>query len=291
MKAGTLVELGKATFRQVRKDKIYRLGASLAFFTVLTLVPLFVFASAFIAHVLGHRAAMEQTVRQVEETFGKPLGQVFAQMFHETHSPLAAGLSTFVGIATLVYGVFRAFGELEGSLNVIFGVSVQQEPGLWGTIRKRFLSVQVIVGALLFLFVSLLAPVAFHALADWLADVLLGGPLLWRAVHAVIVYWVVLLLFALIYKVMPDARIAWKDVWVGAGLTALLFLVGKFFLSEYLREESLPASYGVARSVLVMLLWVYYSCELLLLGAAFTRAYAERFGDGVAPADNAVRRA
>jgi membrane protein len=288
MKAG-VIRLARDTFRDWRNEEVFRLGAAVSFYTVLSLVPLFILSMTVVSRFFGQRTATDQALHGIQATLGVPLGDVLARMLNEAPNPVARSMATVLGLITLLFASFRTFGELEAALNIIDHVKKKAKPGLWPVLRKRFLSLQVILGGLLFLVVSMLGPLMFAILTTSITEHLWGGPLLWQAAHAVLAFAFLWLLFVLIYKLMPDATIAWRDVAVGAALAALLFTGGKYLLSFYLSRKSITTGYGVAWSMMVLLLWVYYACQSLLFGAVFTRVYAEHYGQGIQPAQDAKR--
>jgi membrane protein len=188
----------------------------------------------------------------------------------------------------LLVGASGVFGQLQASLNTIWGVKPKPGRGVFGIIQDRLLSFgfTLVVGFLLL--VSLLLTAGMALMADWIGGLMPGSEALAYILNIVLSLSMITLLFATIFKFLPDAKIAWHDVWIGAFLTALLFTIGKFALGIYLGKSGVASSYGAAGSLIVLLLWVYYSSQILFFGAEFTQVYANRFGLRVAPADNAV---
>ena len=198
-------------------------------------------------------------------------------------------LATVIGVVLALFGASGVFGQLQDALNTVWGVKAKPGGGVWGFLRSRFLSFALVAGICFLLLVSLALESVLKGFSHWVQSLLPGGIVL-----ALIVYWifdltVVIFLFAVIFKYLPDAEIEWRDVWIGAGMTAILFAVGKWALGLYLGSGSAASAYGAASSLITLLLWVYYSAQILLFGAEFTQVYASAAGRGIAPARYAVR--
>jgi membrane protein len=199
-------------------------------------------------------------------------------------------VATIVGVVVLVLGASGVFAELQDSLDTIWKVTPKPGLGLWTVVQDRLLSIVVVLGTGFLLLVSLVISAALTAAENYLtplAERLPGGPSLWAFVNRLFSLAFITLLFALIYKLLPDARIRWRDVWVGAVGSALLFTLGKWLIGLYLGQSKLTSAYGAAASVIVVLTWVYYSAQILLFGAEFTRAYARHMGSHVTPTEHA----
>ena len=189
---------------------------------------------------------------------------------------------------TLLFGASGVFGQLQASLNAIWGVQPKPGRGILGIIQDRILSFGFILVVGFLLLVSLLLTAAIALVGEWFGGMVPGIEILALILNSVLSLVVITLLFAMIFKFLPDAKIAWHDVWIGAFITAALFTVGKFALGLYLGKSGVSSSYGAAGSLIVLLLWVYYSAQILLFGAEFTQVYANRFGSHVAPSTNAI---
>jgi membrane protein len=258
------------------RDDCLMLGAALAYYTIFSLAPILVIAIAVAGALFGARAAQGEIVGQIRTLVGDE-GAIAIQSLIESASRQEAGaLATFIGLAVLLFGSTSAFSQLQSALNTIWEVKPEAHSGIWDMIRARFLSFTAVLGTGFLLSVSLVLSAAGAAFArfGWgrmpaigqmleLADFL--GSML---VHT--------LLFAMIFKLLPDAPIRWRDVWVGAGVTAGLFFVGKLAIGLYLGASQVGAAYGAAGWVILILAWVYYSAQIVLFGAEFTRAYATR---------------
>jgi membrane protein len=210
-------------------------------------------------------------------------------MVQNANAKPATGLvATLIGFLTLLFGASGVFGQLQTSLNAIWGVQPKPGRGVLGIVRDRFLSFGfiLVVGFLLLVSLFLTALIAF--VGHWFSGMAPGMETLAQILNSVLSLAVITLLFAMIFKFLPDAKIAWRDVWIGALITAALFTAGKFALGLYLGKSGVASSYGAAGSLIVLLLWVYYSAQILFFGAEFTQVYANRFGSHVRPTDNAV---
>jgi len=188
-----------------------------------------------------------------------------------------------------LFGASGVFGQLQDALNTIWGVKAKPSGGIWGFLRSRFLSFTMIGGVCFLLLVSLTLESVLKAFSHYVQSVLPGGIVIAMTVYLIFDFGVIVLLFAMIFKFLPDAKIQWRDVWIGAFITAILFGIGKWALGFYLGSGAAGSAYGAASSLITLLLWVFYSSQILLFGAEFTQVYAERAGGGMKPDEYAVR--
>jgi membrane protein len=270
------------------EDQAPTLGAALAYYTVFSLAPLLIIAIAIVGLVFGQEAAQGQIFEQLRGLLGEASAKAMQDMVQNANAKPATGVvATLIGVVTLLFGASGVFGQLQTSLNAIWDVEPKPGRGILGLVRDRILSFGFILVVGFLLLVSLLLTAAVAVVAQWF-----GMPpameTLAQILNFVLSLAVITLLFAMIFKFLPDAKIAWHDVWIGAFITALLFTVGKLALGLYLGKSGVGSSYGAAGSLIVLLLWVYYSSQILFFGAEFTQVYANRFGSHVAPADNAM---
>ena len=285
-----ILSLGKATAKGWDDHKVSRLSAALAYYTLLSLAPLLIVVVSVTGLVFGQQGAREHLAAQLEGLAGATASRAIQDILANAQSPRAGIWGTIVGLGGLLFGASGVFGELQDALNVVWSVEPKPGRGMWGVIRDRFFSFTMVLGVAFLLLVSLVLSTALAAIGHVLTDTLPGGESLWHLINAGISLAVFASLFGLIYKVIPDVKLAWRDVWVGGLFTALLFTVGKTLLGLYLGKSSMTSPYGAAGSVVLLVVWVYYSAQILFLGAEFTRAYAVRDGSPVQPADNAVIR-
>lgn len=282
-------ELFQETFSEWSKDKASRLAAALSYYTIFSVAPLLVIAIAVAGLVFGRKAATDQIVYEIRGLVGDQGAQVIQTILQNASKTTSGILATVVGIATLLLGASGAFGQLQDSLNTIWEVKPKAGRGVKGVLRDRFLSFSMVLVIGFLLMVSLLLSALLSGLGKFLSDLLPMSSMVMQAINFGISFGVTTVLFALIFKVLPDAYVRWRDVWVGAAVTALLFSLGRFLIGLYLGRASVSSAYGAAGSLVVVLLWVYYSAQILFLGAEFTQVYAKKFGKAIVPKPNAER--
>jgi membrane protein len=281
-------QLVKETFDEWDRDKASRLAAALAYYTAFSLAPILVISIAIAGMVLGERAAHGEIVAQLEGLVGTEGARLIEQMIAASRKPSQSIPATAVGFAVLVFGATGAFGELQESLNTIWEVKPRPGRGWRGLVRDRLFSLTMVLGTGFLLLVSLVLSAALAGVGAYLNGLLLLPEPLLHVFNLVLSLALVTLLFALIFKVVPDAKIAWRDVWIGAAITALLFTLGKFVIGLYLGKSTIASSFGAAASLAILLIWIYYSAQILFIGAEFTQVYATRFGSRIRPARGAV---
>ena len=270
-------------------DQAPALGAALAYYSVFSLAPLLIISIAIAGLVFGREAAQGQIFDQLRGLLGDASGKAMQDMVQNASAkPATSMVATLIGTVTLLFGASGVFGQLQASLNAIWGVEPKPGRGILGIFQDRILSFGFILAVGFLLLVSLILTAAIAFVGQWVGDIIPGIETLIQTLNAVLSLAVITLLFAMIFKFLPDARIAWHDVWIGALITAALFTVGKFALGLYLGKSGVASSYGAAGSLIVLLIWVYYSAQILLFGAEFTQVYANRSGSHVAPSSNAV---
>jgi membrane protein len=282
-------ELVRDTVTEWSQDRVPRMGAALACYSAFSVAPLVLLVIAVASRIFTEDQVREAILGELTRTFGEPVARTVAGIVTNAEHTGSATTATVVSILTLLFGASGVFGELQDSLNSIW--KVQPKPGrAWLTIlRERFFSFTMVLGTGFLLLVSLTISTALSVMGAYFTHLLPGGAGLWHAVNWVVSFVFIMSVFALIFKEVPDVKVAWRDVWVGAALTALLFTLGKYLLAMYLGLASTTSAYGAAGSLVAFLLWVYYSAQILLFGAEFTRIYARKRGDRAPPADNAVK--
>ena len=277
------------TFSEWSEDRAPRLGAALAYYTVFALAPGLVMIIALAALFLGEDAAKGQILGQVEDLIGFAGAQAVQAAIESARTGGGSLLATGLGAATLVFGLWGVFGELQDALNTIWGVTTRPGHGLMGAIRERFWSFPMVVGLGFLLLVSLAASAGLVAFGKLFARLLPFPVAMLETATAVLSFVIITFMFALIYKLLPEVNVPWRSVWIGAAVTALLFTAGKSLIGLYLGRSSAASVYGAAGSLIVILLWVYYSAQIVFLGAEFTKVYSRRVGAVEASAANAVR--
>jgi membrane protein len=268
-------------------DRAQRLGAALAYYTVFALAPTIVIVIAVAAIVLGHEAARDEILRQIHELVGEQGAKAVESLIASARDPGASSKAIGLGLITLVFGLWGVFGELQDALNTIWGVTPKAGRGVLDVIRQRFWSFALVVGTGFLLLVSLAISTWISMLTKyfWYLLPLPGAAL--QAANTVVSFGVITMLFALTFKLLPDVDIAWRDVWLGAAVTALLFTIGKLVIGLYLGKSGVASAFGAAGSLVVILVWVYYSAQILYFGAEFTKVWTRRRGSGFTPQDNA----
>jgi membrane protein len=278
--------LNEAAFKWV-EDRGQRLGAALAFYSVLSLAPLLVVVMAAAGAVFGEKAASGEIVSQIEGLTGHDGAIVIQDLLTHAHRPKEGLLATILGRITLLLGASGVFGELQDSLNLIWRVEAKPGRNLHALLRDRFLSFVMVFGTAFLLIVSLAISAVLAAAEKFLGGLITGFDLVLPALGTLISLSVLTILFATIFKVVPDARISWRDVWVGGAVTALLFTAGKFLFGLYLGRSGIASAYGVAGSLVVLIIWTYYSAQILYFGAELTHVAAKRRGSRTVAARNA----
>jgi membrane protein len=278
----------KETASDWKDDNASGLAAALAYYTLLSIAPLVVLAVAIAGLAFGEEAARGQISQQLSTVVGAQAGESIESIASSAHAPSAGVLSSIIGVVVLLFGASGVFGELQTSLNTIWEVEPKPGRGILGVIKDRFFSFTMVVGVAFLLLVSLVLSAAIAGLGRFLENALPGGEALWTVLNVAISLGIITLLFALIFKVVPDAKIRWHDVWVGAFVTAVLFTIGKLLIGLYLGKSSFSSSYGAAGSLVALVVWVYYTSQIVFLGAEFTQVYARRFGSRIVPTENAV---
>jgi len=254
-----------------------RIGAALAFYTVFSLGPILLLAVAVAGFFFGQGTARGEIHEQITNLIGPQAAAQVQLILLHAHRPTAGVIATAISLVTLLLSADTALVELKSGLDEIWGVPVGSRHWYWAYLRTRLLSVAVIFSLGILLLASLLFSAALGALEALSRGIIVVGVILhWT--NSLISFGLAALLFATVYKVLPSLRLAWRDVAVGALITAVLFIVGKYAISLYLGSSTVASTYGAAGSVIVVLLWVYYSAQVFLFGAELTRGYACRFG-------------
>jgi membrane protein len=288
---GNSFGLLKQTGKEFLEDKAPQLGAALAYYTVFSLAPLILVLLAVIGLIFRHdpAGAWNKITQQMSYFLDPSAVQVVQNIAEQASKPGKSTIATIMGVALALFGASGVFGQLQDALNTIWDVKAKPTHGIGGFLRTRFLSFAMVGGVCFLLLVSLTLESLLKAFSHYVQSVLPGGVVVAMSVYIVFDFAVIVLLFAMIFKFLPDAEIQWRDVWIGAVMTAILFGVGKWLLGLYLGSGAAGSAYGPASSLITLLLWIYYSSQILLLGAEFTQVYAARAGRDVKPDEYAVR--
>jgi membrane protein len=282
-------EVVSETFSKWIDDKSPRLAAALAYYTIFAMAPTLIIVIAVASTVFGQEAAQGKIVAEIHDLVGREGAEAVETVLKNSAQDDAGPIATLVGFLLLIVGATSVFIELQDSLNSIWGVAPKPGRGILGILKDRLLSFGMVIGSGFILMVSLVLSAAIAALGDWLGNALPNlSVVLLQVVQNVISIAVFTLLTGAVYKVLPDARIAWRDVAIGATITAVLFTIGKFLIGLYLGQSSVSSTYGAAGSLAVLFVWVYYSALIFFLGAEFTQVYANRWGKRVEPSPHAI---
>lgn len=260
-------------------DGASSMGAAIAYYTIFSIAPLLVIAMAIAGWLFGAEAVHGEVASQLRNLIGTDAARAVQDLIAGAAKPAESAVAALVGTLLLVIGATTVFAELQSALDRIWQVpAVRTASGWWNVLRARLLSFGVVLALGFLLLVSLLTSAAIAAFGAWWSARLGGWEVLLHALNMLASLMLTTGLFAMIYKLMPRASIAWRDVWVGAGVTAVLFEVGKLLIGLYVGKSGIASSFGAAGSLVVLLVWVYYSAQVFLLGAEFTWVYAHRDG-------------
>lgn len=276
-----MIDLIKQTIKEWQEDKASRLAAALAYYTVFSLPPLLIIALAVAGQFYDRADAQEQLIAQMNQLVGDTGAEAITDILNSASQPASTAIATIVSVVTLLFGASGVFTQLQDAMNTIWEVEPKPKQGIIQTIKDRLFSFTLVLGAGFLLLVSLILSAALAAASQFLSGAAGNSALIGQLINTVVSFAVVVLLFALIFKIIPDVEVRWRDVWVGAVITALLFTIGKWAIGFYLGRAAPGSAYGAAGSLIVVLLWVYYSAQILFLGAEFTQVYAHQHGSRV----------
>ncbi|MGB6301861.1 MAG: YihY/virulence factor BrkB family protein [Rivularia sp. (in: cyanobacteria)] len=279
----------KETFKEWQDDNASRLAAALSYYTIFSLAPLLIIAIAIAGAVFGDEAAKGEIVKQIQGLVGKAGAEVIQTALQNAQKPDTRNFASIISIGVLLFGASNVFAQIQDALNTIWEVEPKPGRSFLLTLRKRFLSFAMVAGVGFLLLVSLIANAVLEAMLKYFDSLLPGFGWLWQIGNFGISFAVITLLFAFIYKFIPDAKIAWNDVWIGAAMTSLLFVIGKSLLGLYLGNSSFGSAYGAAGSLIVLLAWINYAAQIIFFGAEFTQVYASKYGSRIVPDENARR--
>jgi membrane protein len=272
-----------------------RLAAALAFYTTLSIPPILLIGLGLAGQVLGGQFTEQELQRQLVEQFRRLLGtqgaeaaDALAAILQNADRPGGGLIATVAGLVTLGFGATGAFVQMQDALNTIWEVTPDPERGLRGLVVDRLVSFALALSIGFLMLVSLLISTALALLDEYLQGMFPGAASVMQALNFFLSLAVILMLFSTMFKFVPDVKIDWGDVWIGALVTALLFTVGKWAIGLYLGNSAIASTYGAAGSLVILLLWVYYSSSIFFLGAEFTHVYARRYGSRIVPAPSAV---
>jgi len=289
-RAKVVVNLFKQTVQEWLDDDAPQLGAALAYYSVFSLAPMVLLLIAVIGILFRNDpvGAWSRITEQMSYFLDKSAIEMVQQIARQVATPTKSALGGTIGFALALFGASGVFGQLQAALNTIWGVKAKPGRSIWRFVRSRFLSFALIAGIGFLLLVSLVIETGIKALSHYLQSVLPGALTVIVPVYLAFDFVIVTAVFTMIFKILPNATTRWRDVWIGAVLTAILFLIGKWALGIYLGSGTAASAYGAASSLITLLLWIYYSSQILLFGAEFTQVYARTCRPNIKPDKYAV---
>jgi membrane protein len=276
-------QLIKETFAKWYEDHPAQRGAAMAFYAIFAIAPLLVIAVALAGAIFGIQATENQIAGALQEFVGPEFATAIQATIRDASRPQSGRLPTLVGLLTLLLGALGVVGELKNTLNTIWHVKPQPGSRMLSWLKDQLFLLLMVMGLGFFLLLSLVASTASTAVSKSVSELIRASASFWQWVDLLVSFVLMTFLVAVIYKVVPAVRIAWRDAWVGATITAILFTLGKWLIGWYLVHSSIASAYGAAGSIIVILLWVYYSAQVCLIGAEFTWVYAHHHGSKILP--------
>ena len=283
-----ILSLLKSSVKQSLDDQLTTLSSSLAYSTVFSIAPLLIIITGFAGYFYGNHESMDTVYSSVRNSVGPEGSKAIEGMVKAAAKKPDTGLfTTLAGILVLLLGAASVFQQLQQSLNMIWKVHAHPKSGIWHFIRQKFLSFSMIAVIAFLLLVSLLLNTSIAMLWSHFGSDLPGSRMIWNFCEFVFSFGIITLLFSAVFIILPDVKLRLRDVWIGSVITALLFNIGKFVIGLYLAKESIASAYGAAGSLVVVLLWVYYSSAILFIGAEFTRQLMINNGSQIIPKEGA----
>lgn len=283
MKFQSLARILKESAMEWKDDNAPLLAAALTFYMLFSVAPLLMILTAIAGLIFGQTAAQQNVFTQIEQVVGSESAQAIFQIIQNSSQPSGTIRAMIIGIVTMLLGASMVFGQVKQAINIIWGVEPEPAQGsilerVLALVWARIIPIILVLGIGLLLILTLLLNMFLSSLHLFVQGLVPGMVFIWQVVNFLVSWGIVTLLFAMIYKVLPDTPITWGDVWTGAAVTGFLFSIGRLLISFYLSYSSVASAYGAAGSLVVALLWVYYSAQIFLFGAAFTHVYARRQG-------------
>ncbi|MGG6266471.1 YihY/virulence factor BrkB family protein [Leptolyngbya sp. AN03gr2] len=289
MRFKTIVRLVRDTVNEWNEDNVPLLAAALSYYTMFSLAPLLIIVIAIAGAIYGEEAARGEIVQQIQGLVGQDGAEFIQSMIQNASRPdSGGGIATLVGVGFLIFGASGVFGQLQTALNTIWEVKPKPGRAVKSFVQARFLSFAMVLVIGFLLLVSLVLSAALSGVSGYFGGFLPEAFQIGRVLNFVLSFALITVLFASIYKFLPDVEVPWKNLWVGAAVTAVLFNIGKFLIGLYLGNSSVGSTYGAAGSLVVVLLWVFYSAQILLFGAEFTQVYSKYRGRPIEPAKHAI---
>jgi membrane protein len=289
MNPKTIITLSQETYKEWSEDNASSLAAALAYYTLFSLAPLLIIAIGIAGLVLGSSSRVKSELFfQIQSFVGPDAAKTIQNLINNNSLLQTSAITTIIGLATLVLGASGLFIHIQQSLNIIWEVKPKPGSGLFFFIKSRLLSFAMIVGTGFLLFILVILSTLLSAIAQYF-NFLLPAAIPWQSIEFIVSILLITLLFAVVFKTLPDVKVQWKDVWIGSFVTAVLFTIGKFLIGLYLSRSSISSAFGAAGSLVIILLWIYYSAQIFFFGAEFIQVFARYHGERIEPAEGAMR--
>jgi membrane protein len=278
-----LWDLVRRTLAEWSEDKAPRLAAALAYYTVFSIPPLLLTIIGIASRFFDRAEVQQAILSQISNLLNQDTANAIGGIIESAGSERQGGVAAIIGAVVLLLGASAVFGQLQDSLNTIWEVRPKPNQGVLRLVQKRLFSFLIVLVLGFLLLVSMVLSTALAALSELISTWLPGSNFLFQLINFVLPFVVITLLFALMFKFIPDAKIAWRDVWLGAVITSLLFNIGKTIIGLYLARSNPASAFGAAASIVLIFVWIYYTAQILFIGAEFTQVYASTYGSGVVP--------
>jgi membrane protein len=289
MRPKSIFSLLKESFQEWKEDEALQLGAALAYYTIFSIAPMLLVVIGVAGLAFGREAVQGQLDNQIQGLVGAQGADAIQTMVANAGRHREGGiLATIIAFVTILFGATGVFTQLQTSLNHIWDVKPKPDQGIKGLLRARASAFGMLLGIGFLLLVSLVVSAALSAVGSYMSGLFPGAEMILQALNFVVSFGVITLLFAMMFRFLPDVKIAWRDVWFGAAVTALLFTIGKFLIGLYLGNSSVASVYGAAGSLVIVLLWAYYSSQILFIGAELTQVWARHRGSHIVPDKHAM---
>lgn len=288
MQAKSIFSLLKESFKEWQEDEALQLGAALAYYTIFSIAPMLLVVIGIAGLAFGREAVQGQIVGQIQGLVGRDGAEAIQTMIANAGRHEGGLIATIIAFVTILFGATGVFTQLQTTLNHIWDVKPKPDQGIKGILRARAAAFGMILGIGFLLLVSLVISAGLAAMDNYVVGLLPGAEFILRALNIVVSFAVVTLLFAMIFRFLPDVKIEWRDVMFGAAVTAVLFTIGKFLIGLYLGNSSVSSVYGAAGSLVIVLLWAYYSSQILFFGAELTQVWARHRGSHIVPDKHAI---
>jgi len=258
------------------ENRIASLSAALAFYMVFSLAPILLISITIAGLALGQDTAQEHILTQISDLLGSDVALQIQTMIKSANKPGTAVIANLVGIIVLIFGASGFFSEIQNGLNIIWGIKLKSDGGILGIVKARFLSFTMVIGVAFFLLASIVLTAIINTASVYIGFFFGGESLIKLISSDIISFLITVFLFAMIFKVLPDIEIQWREVWLGAFITALMFTLGRFMLAFYISKIRVGLVFGASGSIIVILIWAYYSAQIFFIGAEITKIFAAR---------------